>query len=67
MPFFDRPLLDALLGRGIVHDALHEDARRVDLVGIELTGGDQVLDFGHGDPPAGRRHGIEVARGLSDR
>ena len=42
----DGALLDPLLVVAALDDALHEDARRVDLVGIELAGRDQLLDFG---------------------
>ena len=41
-------LLDALLAAGAVHDALHEDARREDVVGVELAGLDELLDLGDG-------------------
>ena len=36
-------------GVRVEHDALHEDAGRVDLVGIELADLDELLDLGDGD------------------
>src|ERR1017187_34514 len=38
--------LDPLLITGPLEDPLHEDARRVNLVGIELTHLDELLDLG---------------------
>ena len=57
--------LDALLVGGTLEDAVHVDARRVDLVGIELPHPNQLLDLGDGDFPTGGDHGVEVARGFS--
>src|SRR3954452_13024486 len=37
-PLADRALLDRLLVGGALHDPLHEDAGRVHLVRVELTG-----------------------------
>src|SRR5271156_6593292 len=64
-PFANRVLLDELLVRAPVDDALHEDAGRMDLIRIELARLDQNLDLRHGDAPGGRHVGIEVAGGLS--
>ena len=44
---------------------LHEDARGVDLVGVELAGLDQLLDLGNRDPPGSGAQRVEVARGLA--
>ena len=41
------------------------DARRDDVVGIDLARLDQVLDLGDRDLAGGRHHRIEVARGLA--
>ena len=46
-------------------DALDEDAGRVDVVGIEFAGRNQMLDLGHRDLGGGRHHRVEVARGLA--
>src|SRR3954451_22584163 len=64
-PFPDCALLDALLEVHAVHDALHEDAGRVDVVGIDLAGLDEVLDLGDGDAGRGRHDWVEVARRLA--
>ena len=48
--FCDRvAALDALLVARALEDAVHEDARRVDVVGIELADLDELLDLGDGD------------------
>src|SRR6185436_10870244 len=57
--------LDALLELRALDDAVDVDARRVDLVGIELAHLDQLLDLGHRDLAAGGDHRVEVARGLA--
>src|ERR1700730_3904549 len=64
-PFPDRALLDALLEIRAVHDALDEDAGRVDLVGVDLAGLDEILDLGDGDARRGRQARVEVARRLA--
>ena len=65
-----RALLDALVGRllgGQRQHALHEDARGVDRVGVELARLDQLLDLGDGDPAGHRGQRVEVAgRGVED-
>ena len=48
-----------------MHDALHENARRVDVVRVDLAGFDEMLDLGDRDPPGGRHHRVEIARGLA--
>src|SRR5262249_59747716 len=58
-------LHDVLYRVGYVHQALHVDAWRDDVVGIDIAGLHEVLDFGHGDLAGGGHHGIEVARGLA--
>src|SRR6185437_15287927 len=65
-PLPQRPLLDALFERIAVDDALHEDTRRVDLVGLDLAGRDEVLDLNHRHLGRSRHHGVEVARGLAE-
>ena len=45
-----------------MYDPVDEDAGRVNLVGIEFAGLDEVLDFRDGDLAAGSSVGIEVAR-----
>src|SRR5688572_29214036 len=57
-------LFDALVIGRATHDVLHEDARSMDAVGIELTGLDQLFDFGYGMSRRGGHHRIEVARGF---
>src|SRR5262249_59262869 len=58
-------LLDVLYRVGYVHQALHVDAWRDDVVRIDIAGLHEVLDFGHGDLAGGGHHWIEVARGLA--
>src|SRR5687767_625101 len=57
-------LFDALIVGRATHDVLHEDARSMDAVGIELTGLDELFDLGNGMTRGGGHHRIEVARGL---
>ena len=57
--------LDALLVLRALDDAVDVDARRVDLVGIELAHLHQLLDLGHRHLAAGGDHRVEVARGLA--
>ena len=45
-----RALLDPLLGVWDVNDALNVNARGDDVVGVDLAGLDQMLDFGDGEP-----------------
>src|SRR5512140_3399683 len=45
-------------------DALDEDARRVDLVGVDLADLDELLDLRDRDLPRGGRHRVEVSRRL---
>ena len=57
--------LDALFVARALDDAVDEDARRVDLVGIQLADLDELLDFGHADLAASGDHRVEVPRGFS--
>src|SRR5581483_4814587 len=59
-----RALLDPLLARHH-DDAMHENAWRVNAIGIERSRLDELLHLGDADLAGGRRHRIEVARGLS--
>ena len=58
-------LLDVLHGVGHVDHPLDEDARRDDVVGIDLARLDQVLDLGYRHLGRGRHHRIKIARGLA--
>ena len=58
-------MLDRLQIARALDDPLHEDAGRVDAVGIELAGLDQLLDFRDRDAAGAGHHRIEVARGLA--
>jgi hypothetical protein len=49
----------------IVYEAMNEDSRGVDVVGIKLAGGDNLLYLCDCNLSAGRGQGIEVARGLA--
>src|ERR1700692_24613 len=49
----------------VMHNALHEDAWCVDLVGVKVTGFDENLYFSHGDASAGNGHGIKIACGFA--
>src|SRR6185437_927538 len=64
-PFPDSALLDPLLEIRAVHDTLDEDAGRVDAVGIDRAGLDEVLDLRDGDARRRRHHRVEVARRLA--
>src|SRR6185312_10840072 len=57
--------LDTLLGGADLDNALDEDAGRMDVVGIELAGGNEMLDLGDGDFRGGGHHRIEVPRRLA--
>src|SRR5580704_14901404 len=59
-------LLDTLFVAVVMHDTLHEDARRVDLVGVDLAHFDQILDLDHGGLRRGRHYRIGIARGLAE-
>ena len=59
------PLLDQFDVIGHVDDALHIDARGVDIVGVDLARLHQVLDLGDRDLAGGRHHGVKIARGLA--
>src|ERR1700746_1945909 len=58
-------LLDAFFERCRVYDPVDEDAWRVDAVGLDRSGVDEVFDLGDGDPPGCRHHRIEVSRRLA--
>ncbi len=57
--------LDAFFVFRALDDAIDENARGVDLVGIKFAGLDQMLDLGHADFAAGGDHRVEVAGGFS--
>src|SRR5262245_20979110 len=56
-----RAPLDALLS-GSDDETIHEDARRVDGLRVELAGLDELLDLREGDLPGRHRHRIEIPR-----
>src|SRR3954453_19239642 len=56
---------DALLGGTDFDDTFHENARRVDVVWIDLSGGHQMLAFRGRDLCSRRHHRVEVPRGLA--
>ena len=60
-----RALLDAPLVAFALEDALHEDARGVHGVGVDLARLDQLLDLGDRDARGHGHHRGEVARGLA--
>src|SRR5690349_2844464 len=60
-----RPLLDPLFVVASLDDALHENPRRVNAVGIERAGLDELFDFSDRMLRCCRHHRIEVARRLS--
>ena len=63
----DGALLDALVGGLLPGEGEHpvdEDAGRVDLVGVELAGLDELLDLGDRDAPGHGGERVEVAAGL---
>src|SRR5260370_28804469 len=60
-----RTKLDAFLVARALDDAIDEDARRVDLVGIKLADLDELLYLGNADFAATGDHLVEVPRGFS--
>src|SRR5690606_42158165 len=58
-------LFDTLLTIWHMENLLHINARCVDQIRVNLTGGSQMLDFGYGQPGSSRHHRIEVARCLA--
>ena len=48
-----------------LNDAIDVNARRVNLIGIELADLDELFDFGDANFAAGRDHRIEVPRRFS--
>src|SRR5881628_1808021 len=60
----DRALFDALLPRGDDH-AMHEDAGRVDAIGIERSWLHQLLHLSDAHLARGGSHRIEIARCFS--
>src|SRR3954447_1528993 len=56
---------DALLGGTDFDDTLDENAWRVDVVRINLSGGHQMLDFRNRDLCSRRHHRVEVPRCLA--
>ena len=59
------PELDPLFVARALDDAVDEDTRRVDLVGIELADLDELLDLGHADLAASGDHRVEVPGSFS--
>src|SRR3954452_21053082 len=64
-PFPDCALLDSFLKVQAVHDALYEDSRRVDVIGIDVAGLDEMLDLGNRHSRRRRHDRVEVARRLA--
>src|SRR6476646_8452201 len=64
-PLPDRALLDALVEIQTVDDAFDEDAGGVDMVGIDLSGRDEMLDLGDGDARRRRHDRIKITRRLA--
>ena len=60
----DGPFFDALLIVLALENVAHEDARRHDVIGVDLPRLDQMLDLGDRDVRGGGHHRIEVPRGL---
>jgi hypothetical protein len=58
-------LLNPLFGRCIDDDAVHINARQVDMVRIKIASRDDLLDFRDGDFAGHGRIGIEIPRGPS--
>src|SRR5260370_26217080 len=63
-PLADSALLDALLVRRAAHHAFNKNSGRVDVVGVDSAGLDQMFDLRNGDLCGRRHHRVEVARGL---
>src|SRR5262245_4092826 len=59
-----RAPFDSLFELSPLDDVRDINAGRHDVVWIELTGIDYLLDLGNRYPRRGRHHGIEVPRGL---
>ena len=60
-----RSLLDMLDGCWSMHKCRDEDARRMDLIGIDLASGHEVLNLGDCHLCSRRHDRIEIAGGLS--
>src|SRR5262247_2125212 len=58
-------LLDALLVALPLDEALHEDAGRVHVVGVQRAGGHDLLDLRDRDARGHGHHRVEVARGAA--
>ena len=58
-------MFDRFSGVRDMHDALHENARRDDLVGVDLARLDEMLDLGDRHLAGGRHHRIEIPRRLA--
>src|SRR5260370_14517332 len=63
-PIADGALLDALLVRRAAHHAFNKNSGRVDVVGVDSAGLDQMFDLRNGDLRGRRHHRVEVARRL---
>src|SRR6185312_212033 len=64
-PLANRALLDGFVVGDTLEDPADVDAGGVDLVGLELSGVDQLFDLGDGNLGGGGHHRVEVARRLS--
>src|SRR5690606_344973 len=58
-------LLDRLHVFLALDDSLHEDARRVNAIRVQLTRLYELLDFGDCHATGGRHHRVEIARRLA--
>src|SRR4029079_16540271 len=59
-------LLDTVRVRGAMQDVLHEDARRVHLVGLYLSRLDEVFDLRERHARGGGHHRVEVPGRLAE-
>src|SRR5260370_8113714 len=57
--------LDALFVFWALENSVDEDARRMNLIGVELAEFDELFDFGDDVIGGSGHHRIEVARGLA--
>src|SRR5215467_2692029 len=57
-----RPLLDPFLVVDALKYVLHEDSRCHDVIGIDVAGFDELLDFGDRRACRGGHHRVEITR-----
>src|ERR1700712_613834 len=57
-----RDALDALAAAADLHDALHENARQMHVLGVERAGLHELLDFRDRDLAGHRAQRVEIAR-----